>query len=63
MSNKLAVFTKDVSNEMKKVSWPDKAQLQEATIVTILVCAIITLFVMIADRLFAFIVEFIFGLV
>ena len=63
MSNKLAVFTKDVSNEMKKVSWPDKAQLQEATIVTILVCAIITLFVMIADRLFASIVEFVFGLV
>ena len=63
MSNKLAVFTKDVSNEMKKVSWPNKEQLQEATIVTILVCAIITVFVMIADYLFSTIVEFVFGLV
>lgn len=63
MSNKLAVFTKDVSNEMKKVSWPDKEQLQEATIVTILVCAIITIFVMLADFAFSEVVSFVFSLV
>lgn len=63
MSNKLAVFTKDVSNEMKKVSWPDKEQLQEATIVTIMVCAIITVFVMLADFIFSEVVSFVFSLV
>lgn len=62
MSNKVAVFTRDVSNEMKKVSWPDKEQLQEATVVTIMVCLIITAFVFVVDRAFSWIVDMIFQL-
>ncbi len=62
MSNKAAVFFKEVGNEMKKVSWPNKEQLQEATIVTIMVCAIITLFVFIVDQAFSRIVQGMFDL-
>lgn len=63
MSNKPAGFIKDVGNEMKRVTWPDKQQLQEATIVTVMVCLIITTFVFVVDRAFTFVMGFIFDLV
>lgn len=63
MSNNPAGFIKDVGNEMKRVSWPDKQQLQEATIVTVMVCLIITAFVFVVDRAFTFVMGFIFDLV
>lgn len=63
MSNKAAGFFKDVGNEMKRVSWPDKQQLQEATIVTVMVCLIITAFVFVVDQVFSRIMGFLFDLV
>lgn len=63
MANKLGKFVSDVGDEMKKVSWPNKEQLQEATIVTIFVVIIFTLFTFVIDRAYMFIVqEIIFGL-
>ncbi len=38
-------FTEEVSKEMKKVSWPTSEQLKESTVVVIVTCTIITLFV------------------
>lgn len=63
MSNKAVGFFKDVGSEMKRVSWPDKQQLQEATIVTVMVCLIITVFVLIVDQVFSRIMAFLFDLV
>jgi preprotein translocase subunit SecE len=53
-------FFKEVGNEVKKVTWPNKEQLQESTIVTLMVCAIITVFVFVADRVFQQVIELIF---
>lgn len=49
MKQTIVTFVRDVSSEMKKVSWPNKQQLQESTVVTIVVCAIIMLFVGVVD--------------
>lgn len=45
-------FVQDVGSEMKKVSWPNRSQLQESTVVTIVVCMIITVFVYVVDMIF-----------
>lgn len=57
MKQSIGTFVREVGNEMKKVSWPKKDQLQESTIVTIVVCLIITLFVFAIDRIFAFVFD------
>jgi preprotein translocase subunit SecE len=52
MKQSIGTFVREVGNEMKKVSWPKKEQLQESTIVTIAVCLIITVFVYAIDIIF-----------
>lgn len=59
MKQNIGTFVREVGNEMKKVSWPKKEQLQEATIVTIVTCVIITAFVYVIDLVFTWL----FGLV
>ncbi len=60
MKQNLGTFVREVGNEMKKVSWPKKAQLQESTIVTIVTCLIITAFVYVVDLVFTRLFNFIF---
>jgi preprotein translocase subunit SecE len=55
MAQSIGTFVREVGNEMKKVSWPNKEVLQEATIVTIAVCLIITAFVYVVDIAFTWI--------
>jgi preprotein translocase subunit SecE len=52
MKQTIGTFVREVGNEMKKVSWPKKDQLQEATIITIVTCVIITVFVYAVDIVF-----------
>ncbi|HVZ41096.1 MAG TPA: preprotein translocase subunit SecE [Candidatus Kapabacteria bacterium] len=52
MNQNIGGFVRDVGNEMKKVSWPKKEQLWESTIVTIVVCLIIAIFVYAIDLIF-----------
>ncbi len=47
--NSVVTFVREVGAEMKKVSWPTKEQLQESTVVTIVVCAIVMVFVGVVD--------------
>ena len=56
----IVTFFKEVGDEMKKVSWPKKDQLQESTIVTVLVCGIITIFVYVVDLVFSNVVDFLY---
>ena len=49
MVAKIKQYTSDVVREMKKVSWPSKAQLKESTIVVIATTLIITGFVKVID--------------
>ena len=45
MKEKIIAFFTDVVKEMKKVTWPHKAELRESTVVVIVVCGIIALFI------------------
>ena len=60
MKQNIGTFVREVGNEMKKVSWPKKEQLQESTIVTIVVCLIIALFVFLIDFVFSKLFGFLF---
>jgi preprotein translocase subunit SecE len=60
MKDSLTTWTRDVGNEMKKVSWPSRAQLQESTLVTVITCLIISVFVFVIDQLFTQLFGFIF---
>jgi preprotein translocase subunit SecE len=45
----LKTFIDDVQKEMKKVTWPTKEQLREATTVTIVICVLISLLLGVLD--------------
>lgn len=60
MVAKIKKFTNEVVAEMKKVSWPSKDQLQESTIVVIVMTAIITGFTFIVDELMTLVMKAIF---
>jgi preprotein translocase subunit SecE len=47
---KIKKFSKEVSVEMKKVTWPTKEQLKEATRVVVVVCLIFATFAFIVDQ-------------
>ena len=49
----LGDFYRETKSEMKKVSWPKKDQLQEATIITIVTCVIVMVFVYAVDLIFS----------
>ena len=49
MKDKIIGFVNDVVKEMKKVTWPTKAELKESTIVVIVVCLIIAAFTYVID--------------
>jgi preprotein translocase subunit SecE len=57
---RLARFTQEVIAELKKVSWPTRPQLLQATMVVIVAVAIIAAFLGLADEASDRIVEFIF---
>jgi preprotein translocase subunit SecE len=42
-------FTLEVVEELKKVTWPDQAQLKSATIVILVFCAIVSAVIWIMD--------------
>jgi preprotein translocase subunit SecE len=52
MKQSIGTYIREVGNEMKKVSWPKRDQLIESTIITIVVCLIITMFVYAIDIIF-----------
>jgi len=45
MKEKIIAFLTDTAKEMKKVTWPTAGELRESTMVVIVVCLIIALFV------------------
>ena len=49
MKDKIIGFFKDVVKEMKKVTWPTKAELKESTVVVIVVCLILAAFTYVID--------------
>jgi preprotein translocase, SecE subunit, bacterial len=49
MKDKIIGFFQDVVKEMKKVTWPTKAELKESTMVVIVVCLILAAFTYVID--------------
>lgn len=45
MKEKIIAFLTDTVKEMKKVTWPTASELRESTMVVIVVCMVIALFV------------------
>jgi preprotein translocase subunit SecE len=51
MKEKIIKFFEDVMKEMKKVTWPTKAELFESTKVVIVVCIILAGFTYVIDMI------------
>ncbi|NIS37691.1 preprotein translocase subunit SecE [Candidatus Saccharibacteria bacterium] len=49
MIKKSKQFLEDVQTELKKVSWPERDQLLNSTFVVIVISALFTFFIFIAD--------------
>jgi preprotein translocase subunit SecE len=62
LKQRIVGFFTNVSKEMRKVSWPTRAALQEATIVTIVLCIIFSLFVFGVDKIFEVVLRLIYGI-
>lgn len=48
---RLQDFVKDVRSEATKVSWPTRNELRDSTIVVIVTCIIVMVFIGIVDRI------------
>ena len=57
MIDSIRQFFTDVSKEMKKVSWPSREQLQESTIVVVVMCMIIAMIVFVIDQGMTFVMK------
>ena len=55
-------FFTDVAREMRKVSWPKRNELQDATMITLVLCVVLALFTFGVDKIFETIIRGIFRL-
>lgn len=60
MLGKVKKYLNEVTKEMKKVSWPTRAQLRESTYIVIITMLIFTAFVYVIDLIMVKILKFIF---
>jgi len=60
MQEKIKIFFEDVVKEMKKVTWPTKAELFESTKIVIVVCIILAGFTYIIDMIINQVIQGIF---
>jgi len=58
--NRLVRFYKDVVKEMKLVSWPNKHDIREGTIVVIVMSAIVGIFLALVDWIYTFATRFLY---
>ncbi len=62
LKSKSFTFFTDVSREMRKVSWPKREELQDATVITLVLCLILSIFTFGVDKIFETIIRGIFNL-
>ncbi|MDP4199835.1 MAG: preprotein translocase subunit SecE [Bacteroidota bacterium] len=55
-------FFNDVAREMRKVSWPKRAELQDATVITLVLCVLLSIFTFGVDKIFETVIRTIFNL-
>jgi preprotein translocase subunit SecE len=49
MKEKIVAFFTDVFREMSKVTWPKKQELRDSTVIVLVVCLIIAVFIYLVD--------------
>lgn len=54
-------YLEDVNKEMRKVSWPNRTELINNTLITLFATAVISLFIYGADQVISTILEFIYS--
>ncbi len=57
MFDKVKEFLDQVKIEMKKVSWPDREELINSTLVVFVISALFTLFIFFTDSVVSFIIN------
>ena len=62
IQKKSFTFFNDVAREMRKVSWPKREQLQDATAITLILCVLLAIFTFGIDKIFETIIRSIFRL-
>lgn len=60
LKDKAFGFFFDVAREMRKVSWPKRDELQDATLITLVVVVVLAAFVFGVDKIFETILRFIY---
>jgi preprotein translocase subunit SecE len=58
---KVRKFLKEVSAELRKVTWPTKEELSGSTVVVVVVCIAVSIFIGIVDRILTLGITSIFG--
>lgn len=61
MFDKAREFLKSVEVELKKVSWPEREELVNSTMVVFVISALFTLFIYFADVVVSKIIEFLYS--
>ncbi|HYM21171.1 MAG TPA: preprotein translocase subunit SecE [Candidatus Kapabacteria bacterium] len=59
---KISGFVTEVQREMKKVTWPTREQLQDATIVTLSLTLLMSAFIFGVDKIFEVVLRLVYGL-
>jgi preprotein translocase subunit SecE len=60
MIKSIQKFVKDVVKEMKLVSWPNKHDIKEGTIVVIVMSAVVGIFLSLVDTIFTYSTKFLY---
>jgi preprotein translocase subunit SecE len=61
LKDKVTGFFTDVNKEMKKVTWPTREALQDATLVTLTLCIVSSVFIFGIDKIFEIVLRVIYG--
>jgi preprotein translocase subunit SecE len=58
---KIKKYVRESIGEMRKMTWPTKDEIVGSTIVTVVTCVIVSLFIGIVDRALSFLITFVFA--
>lgn len=61
MIGKIKQFLQDVEKEMKKVNWPEYDKLVNSTFVVVIISALFTVFIYLADVTISFLINFLYS--
>ena len=57
MLDRLSQYFRETAQEMKRVSWPNLAELKESTVVVIVTVAVVTVFIFFVDKILDFTIK------